>query len=163
MLRLTERVEASEAEISGVLVQPFAVRQKSRFRAVLLDGNDVGVFLERGRVLRDGDLLRATNGRVIRVEAAPETVSTVYCHHRQRLARLCYHLGNRHVMLQIGADFARYQHDHVLDDMVRSLGLKPVTERAPFEPEAGAYHHHHSHAGPSASPPSTDHGLVAGH
>ena len=63
-------------------------------------------------------------------------------------ARACYHLGNRHVPLQIGDDWLRYLHDHVLDDMLRGLGISPHHERATFEPEAGAYgggHHHHDH------------------
>jgi urease accessory protein len=63
---------------------------------------------------------------------------------------VCYHLGNRHVPLQIAATWVRYQHDHVLDDMVLGLGLEVEVEKAPFEPEAGAYQsaavgHHHSH------------------
>jgi urease accessory protein len=65
-----------------------------------------------------------------------------------QLARASYHLGNRHVALQIGRGWVRYQHDHVLDDMVRGLGLTVTIEQAPFEPEAGAYggaHTHHAH------------------
>lgn len=150
MLRLTERLDGPANAAQGVLVLPFHRRQKSRFRSVLLDGSDVGVFLPRGHVLRDGDLLRSESGQVIRVQAEAETVSTVYCDDGHALARLCYHLGNRHVPLQIGRGLARYLADHVLDDMVRGLGLSPVTERAPFEPEAGAYHRHagggHHHA-----------------
>ncbi len=100
------------------------------------------MFLERGTILRDGDLLLADDGRVVEVEAAPESVSTVQADDPRQLARACYHLGNRHVALQIGAGWLRYQHDHVLDDMVRGLGLEVRSELAPFEPEGGAYVSH---------------------
>ena len=144
MLRLIEYT-ASIEHAHGVLVLPFDTRQKSRFRATLQDGTEVGVFLERGRILRDGDGLRAESGEVIRVQAANEAVSTVRCADSTTLARVAYHLGNRHVPLQIGDGFVRYRHDHVLDDMVRGLGLDATAEQAPFEPEAGAYGGGHSH------------------
>jgi urease accessory protein len=94
-------------------------------------------------------LLLADDGRVIEVVAAPETVSTVREAGGGNLARAAYHLGNRHVALQIGARWLRYQHDHVLDDMVRGLGFTVEIEQAPFEPEAGAYgagSHQHQHS-----------------
>jgi urease accessory protein len=127
---------------------PFGERSKSRLRAVLDNGEEAGLFLERGSILRDGDLLRADDGRLIEVEAAPESVSTVRADDPLQLARACYHLGNRHVPLQIGAGWLRYQHDHVLDDMLRGFGLEVHAEVAPFEPEGGAYvsHSAHSHA-----------------
>jgi urease accessory protein len=78
---------------------------------------------------------------VVRVEAASERVSTVRSDDPLRLSRACYHLGNRHVALQIEPGRLRYLHDRVLDDMVRSLGLEVDTEDAPFEPEPGAYGH----------------------
>lgn len=83
----------------------------------------------------------------MQVLAAQESVSTVYLNDPLLLARACYHLGNRHVPLQIDSGFIRYQHDHVLDDMVRGLGLEVSIERTTFEPESGAYgRHSHSHA-----------------
>ena len=107
----------------------------------------------RGQILRGGDLLLADDGRVIEVAAATETVSTVHSARcRVQLARAAYHLGNRHVALQIGDGWLRYRHDHVLDEMVQGLGLTVTVEQAPFEPEAGAYHadadgaHGHSHS-----------------
>jgi urease accessory protein len=106
-------------------------------------------MLPRGRLLRGGDHLRADSGLVIRVVAAPEHVSTAFTKDPMLLARVCYHLGNRHVALQIGDTWLRYLHDHVLDDMVEALGLKVFAEAAPFEPEAGAYDsagHTHAHA-----------------
>lgn len=146
MLKLVTRVEQGGEAAAGVLCLPFDLRQKSRFRARLTDGVEVGVFLDRGLILRDGDCLRAEDGRLVRVEAAAETVSTLRTSDPTLLARACYHLGNRHVPLQIGAGFARYRHDHVLDAMVRGLGLDVVPEEAPFEPEAGAYGGGHAHA-----------------
>jgi urease accessory protein len=124
-------------------------------RVRLDDGRDAGLFLERGTLLRGGDLLGNQDGLVIRVIAAKETVSTIHSDDPTLLARAAYHLGNRHVPLQVEAGWLRYQHDHVLDDMIRQMGLQVVVEQAPFEPEAGAYqqatgghhhhHHHHSH------------------
>ena len=99
-------------------------------------------MLPRGTVLRGNDRLRAENGLVIEVRAAPEEVSTAFSRAPLLLARACYHLGNRHVALQIGDTWVRYLHDHVLDAMVESLGLKVFFETAPFEPETGAYHAH---------------------
>ena len=114
------------------------------------------MFLERGQVLRDGDLLASADGLVVQVRAAAEPVSEVACPDPLLLARACYHLGNRHVPLQIREGRLRYQHDHVLDEMLRGLGLHPRFSEAPFEPEPGAYggsahghgqdHSHHTHA-----------------
>jgi urease accessory protein len=135
----------------ALLVLPFEVRSRSRFRARLDNGEEVGVILTRGHILRGGDRLRAEDGRIIGVAAASETVSTAHARDADLLARGAYHLGNRHVALQIGPLWLRYSHDHVLDDMVRGLGFTLVVEEAPFEPEAGAYHAHdaghgHSHS-----------------
>jgi urease accessory protein len=137
---------------SDTLVLSFDMRQKSRVRVKLLSGREAALHLERGRVLRDGQQLIASDGSIVLVRAAEETVSTVRCVNAQQLARVAYHLGNRHVPLQVGDGFVRYQHDHVLDDMVSELGLRVQVERAPFEPESGAYghgnrSHEHSHDG----------------
>ncbi|WP_084824861.1 urease accessory protein UreE [Lampropedia cohaerens] len=131
---------------------PLALRIKSRARICLDDGGEAGFILDRGQILRDGDHIASSDGRLIlRISAAAEAVSTVHCSDALLLARCAYHLGNRHVPLQLGEGFVRYQHDHVLDDMVRQMGLTVIAEQAPFEPEAGAYQsaphgHHHGHA-----------------
>jgi urease accessory protein len=138
MLTISQRLTESRAA-DLQLVLPFDLRNKSRLRTSLADGEEAGLFLERGTVLRGGDLLLADDGRVIEIVAEPETVSTVHALHGDSLARAAYHLGNRHVALQIGAQWLRYQHDHVLDDMVRGLGFSITVEAAAFEPEAGAY------------------------
>ena len=132
---------------------PVGERSRSRLKAVLDNGEEAGLFLERGSILRGGDLLLADDGRVIAVEAAEESVSTVRADDALLLARACYHLGNRHVALQIGPGWIRYQHDHVLDDMLRGFGLEVHVELAPFEPEGGAYVSHahansHAHSHP---------------
>ncbi len=142
--------EAANAELS--LKLPFDIRQKSRFLASCENGLQVGVKLPRGKILRDGDCLQAADGRVIKIQAADETVSEAHSDDRLLLARACYHLGNRHVPLQIADKFIRYAHDHVLDDMVKSLGLTVTCTEAPFEPESGAYGSHgHVHADHSHS------------
>ncbi|WP_201068085.1 MULTISPECIES: urease accessory protein UreE [Thiorhodovibrio] len=148
MIRLTQRADpiaAADVEPAAHLTLPFDSRTRARLRAELDDGRAVGLFLERGLVLRDGDLLASEDGAlIVRVGAAPETVSTVRAPESDPdplgLLRAAYHLGNRHVALEITAGWLRYRHDHVLDDMIRALGLSVLVEEAPFEPEAGAYH-----------------------
>lgn len=127
------------------LVLRFEQRQKARQRAKLESGLEVGIQLPRGTVLRGGDYLRGENGDIIRVVAAAEFVSIVTSADPQKLARAAYHLGNRHVHLQVGRGELRYLADHVLDHMIVSLGLNLDHDRLPFEPEAGAYSHGHSH------------------
>ena len=149
MLEIIERIQECTDASSTSLTLPFEQRQKSRLRVTLDNGNEAALILERGAVLRHGDLLRAKGGQVIEVRAAFETVSNVSESSAHLLSRACYHLGNRHVPLQIGNGWLRYLRDHVLDDMVRSLGLSVEHKEAPFEPEAGAYQnsgrHHHPH------------------
>lgn len=145
-LQITERLR-EPADAQATLTLPFEQRQKSRLRIRLDNGQDAGLFLPRGTVLRHGDRLRATSGLIVEVRAAPEAVSTARADDALLLARAAYHLGNRHVALQLGPGWLRYPHDHVLDNMARELGLTVNREQAPFEPEAGAYgggHHRHA-------------------
>ena len=149
MLNISEKLTVRRpADVE--LVLPFQLRTKSRLRTALNNGEEVGIVLNRGSVLRDGDLLLADDGRVVKVIAASERVSTVSSTDALALVRAAYHLGNRHVALQIDAQRLRYLHDHVLDEMVRGLGLQVIVEEAPFEPEAGAYGGH-SHLAPHAA------------
>lgn len=139
-LTITQKLtEACPAQAR--LILPFELRQKSRLRTALDTGEEVGLVLERGSLLRGGDCLLASDGRVIEVVAAPEAVSVVTADDAWSLARAAYHLGNRHVSLQVAGHTLRYLHDHVLDDMVRGLGFAVHTDNLPFEPEAGAYSH----------------------
>ena len=150
MLEITERIEKSTGEITASLTLPFEQRQKSRLRVTLDNGNEASLILDRGSVLRHGDLLRANSGEIIEVRAALEAVSVIREPNSHLLSRACYHLGNRHVPLHIEDGLISYLKDHVLDDMVRMLGLKVDHLDASFEPELGAYHkndkHQHSHS-----------------
>jgi urease accessory protein len=145
MLRFVKIAE-EPVESATTLTLRLESRIKSRLRVTLDNGREAGLFLPRGSSLRDGDCLLAEDGTVVRVRAAPETVSEVHCDDPLQLARACYHLGNRHVALQIEAGLLRYEHDHVLDEMLQGLGLTVIVCQAPFEPEPGAYGGHgHSH------------------
>jgi urease accessory protein len=146
MLRLVS-IAPEPVETDTTLTLPLESRIKSRLRVTLDDGREAGLFLPRGSSLRDGDCLLAEDATAVRVRAAPETVSEVHCDDPLQLARACYHLGNRHVALQIESNLLRYQHDHVLDEMLQGLGLSVAVCQAPFEPEPGAYGGHgHSHS-----------------
>ncbi|MEZ8603081.1 urease accessory protein UreE [Vibrio splendidus] len=149
MIELTQLNTQIQNAPDGYLSLPIDSRIKSRLKVMLDDGRNAGLFLPRGHILRGGEQLSSECGLVVEVKAAPETVSTVYCEDLLLLTRVAYHLGNRHVPLQVEAGWVRYQHDHVLDEMVEGLGAKVTTETQPFEPEGGAYggrsggHHHH--------------------
>lgn len=138
MLLINQRCASSD-HCDERLVLPFELRQKSRLRTRLESGEEVGLFLERGTILRDGDTLMADDGRVVLIVAAPESVLLVRCATTQALVRAAYHLGNRHIPLQIGAGWLRLGYDHVLREMLLDLGVEVSEENAPFEPEAGAY------------------------
>jgi urease accessory protein len=136
---------ASDANASAHLVLGFDARCKSRLRTRLLTGEEVGLFMERGTVLRGGDKLAANDGTVIEVVAAPEMLMEVASDDPLLLAKAAYHLGNRHVAVQILPGRLRFSADHVLGEMVRGLGLPLGEIEAPFEPESGAYGHAGTH------------------
>src|ERR1700754_4835213 len=108
---LTRRL-TTRREPQARLVLPFEARQKSRLRTQLDQGEEVGLLLERGTVLRGGDLLLASDGRVVEVVAAVEDVSVVTAADPWLLARAAYHLGNRHVAVQVANGSLRYLRDH---------------------------------------------------
>ena len=146
MTQLTISTRAyGQGPATARLTLPFELRQRSRLLAALDSGEEVGLIMPRGTVLRGGDRLQSSDGRLVEVVAAPEELSVVRSSDARQLARAAYHLGNRHVALQITADSVRYQHDHVLDDMLRGMGLAVSVELLPFEPEAGAYASAHAH------------------
>lgn len=139
LTQILTALESASLTSDATLSLPIDSRIKSRLKVTLDDGREAGLFLPRGKILRNGDVLRSEQDVLVKILAADEDVSTVYCSDPHLVARVCYHLGNRHVPLQIEPSWVRYQHDHVLDEMVAGLGVEVTSEMAPFEPEAGAY------------------------
>ena len=142
---LIEKKASNGAVATENLVLPFEQRCKTRLRTRLESGEEAGIFLERGAVLRGGDLLQANDGRIVEVKAAPEAVMEVRSGDPLALARAAYHLGNRHVAVQLAPGMLRFAKDHVLGEMVSGLGLDVVEALAAFEPESGAYGGHGGH------------------
>lgn len=163
MLKLTERlgpITASQAD--DTLTLPFELRIRGRLKAVSETGCQLGLFLDRGPVLRDGEGLRADNGEVVRIRAAIEPVVTARIETGLPLARLAYHLGNRHVQLALGEDaqggYVRFPPDHVLEALAEHLGARLDHHQAPFDPEPGAYRHGgHDHPQPHDHHHEPDH------
>jgi urease accessory protein len=163
MLQATKLL-AGGAGLASVLVEraptvtlDWDTRQKSRFDFTDSSGRHLGVFLPRGTVVRGGDLLVANDGSFVRVVAADQPVLVIAAckEHGSTfdLMRAAYHLGNRHVPIELKPDHLKIEPDHVLAALLRSLHLEVIETAAPFEPEAGAYaiggghgHQHHGHA-----------------
>ncbi|HZM35923.1 MAG TPA: urease accessory protein UreE [Burkholderiales bacterium] len=124
------------------LVLTFDERQKSRLRARSECGEEVALLLERGKVRRGGERVTATDGKVYEIVAAPEKLLHI---ESNALVKVAYHLGNRHIPVQVGAGFLRIAEDHVLEQMVKGLGATVTRVEAPFEPETGAYGGGHRH------------------
>jgi urease accessory protein len=144
---LIEKLCTRETAATEKLVLPFELRQKSRLRTRLQSGEEAALFLDRGVVLRGGDRLQAEDGRVVEVVAADERLLVVAAANARELARAAYHLGNRHIPVEVGAGSLKLEYDHVLEIMLRGLGVEVVDAQGPFEPEAGAYGggHRHNH------------------
>lgn len=162
MLQLTRILPSSSSlSPSPSLTLTFEDRRRSRLLVRLDDGREGALRLPRGTVLRDGDLLGGDPDQTpVRVRAAVEQLSVIRTADPLLLSRGAYHLGNRHVPLQIGPGRLAYQHDHVLDDLARALGLEVTLESGPFEPEGGGYGHRGSAHGHDEHPhahPHDDH------
>jgi urease accessory protein len=144
-MRTAHRLAPREAAADARLVLAYHDRRRCRQRAQLDSGEEIALLLPRGTVLRAGDRLATDDGSIVAVVAAPESLSVATCPDPLLLARAAYHLGNRHVPLQIEAGRLSYRHDHVLDHLVQSLGLLVTATEGPFEPESGAYQGHAAH------------------
>ena len=142
---LEARELTTTGEASDRLVLTWELRRRSRLRATTASGQVIGLFLPRGTVLFAGDLLRTADDRIVEIEAAPEDVSTISSPDAVLLARVAYHLGNRHVRTQVGPGFIRYRHDRATDELMRKLGADVTVEDLPFEPERGTKDHAHDH------------------
>lgn len=150
MLILNQRTTAPATDSVALA---YDERKRSRLKVTLASGSEAGIFLERGDHLHGGDKLAAENGSaVVEILAAPERLIEAIAHTPLLFARAAYHLGNRHVPVQIlptaDGGTLRFQTDHVLAEMVKGLGCTVHETEAPFQPESGAYgahggHHHH--------------------
>jgi len=169
MLTINKLIPAGRG-LAGVLLKrapsvelDWDTRQKSRFDATDSGGRALGVFLPRGTAVRGGDVLVAEDGSLVRVLAAPQPVLRVtHCPHHGSpfdLLRAAYHLGNRHVQLELKPDHLQLEPDHVLADMLRQMHLIVSETSAPFEPESGAY----AAAAPAAAAHGHGHGYGHGH
>jgi urease accessory protein len=148
------------------------VRQKSRFDTTDSAGRHIGVFLPRGTLVRGGDILVAADGSLIRVIAAPQAVLRITpCPQHGTpfdLVRAAYHLGNRHVQIELKSDHLKIEPDHVLADMLRAMHLIVKPSEEGFEPEGGAYAagghgHDHSHGHEHGHEHGHKHGHEHGH
>ena len=148
---LIETFAPAAAVPADTLTLNFELRAKCRLRTRLDSGEEVGLFLPRGTILRGGDRLAGNDGRVVAVQGAAETVIEARSDDMLLIARAAYHLGNRHVAVEVQRGLLRLAADHVLAQMLVGLGLDVRETQTPFEPEAGAYgghpaHHTHAHA-----------------
>ncbi|MDC4655298.1 urease accessory protein UreE [Acinetobacter baumannii] len=143
----TQRLEDISPDQAFETVElTFDTRQKSRFRAALANGVDIGADLPRTGILRSGSYIATQEGDVLRVDAKPERLMKVTTQTEFDLLKAAYHLGNRHVPLMLTPTALYFEPDHVLAEMVEGLGLTVAETDHPFEPESGAYaQHSHDH------------------
>ena len=137
--KLKVKPGAYRIQAKGSMELPFEQRAKSRSRAALVSGEEVALHLPRGEILRGGDMVVASDGRIIEVKAAAEKLLHITAASANALTKAAYHLGNRHVAVEVGDGWLRIAADHVLEDMLRGLGATVKGMDAPFEPEPGAY------------------------
>ena len=134
---------------AGTLTLDFDTRHRRRICLTADQGEDVLLDLPKAIAMADGDGLQLDDGRWLEVQAATEPIVEVRHKNSYQLARLAWHLGNRHLPTEIRADVLRIRPDHVIEDMLRGFGADLVKVQVPFQPEGGAYGgngHHHDHA-----------------
>jgi urease accessory protein len=151
-MRTIDKLIAPHLKLAPVLVKraptltlAFDDRRKSRLAATLDNGEEIALLLPRGTVLREGDVLVADDGGLVRVVAAPEAVLVVRAKDTLTLTRAAYHLGNRHTPVEVGADYLKLEYDPVLADMLKRIGASADQVTMPFQPESGAYGGGHKH------------------
>lgn len=142
LIKLTKRLEG-EHEAQTLIVMDYQERTKGRIKVSGANGQEFGIFLERGKPLRSGECLAADDGLVVKVEAKPERLVEAKAEDWETFSRCCYHLGNRHVPIEIHALTLYFQEDKVLEDMLLGLGMTTTIVDKGFQPEQGAYHHAH--------------------
>lgn len=146
MLNIHERLGThTPVDADAGVTLTYEQREKGRLKALTDNGEEVRLFLERGRPLAVGEVLKSECGRHLQVKGALEAVTLARATDWLSFSRACYHLGNRHTKVQVGELWLRIQPDHVLEDMLKGLGLSVESETAVFNPESGAYSHGHHH------------------
>jgi urease accessory protein len=133
-------------DVADRVLVDFDRRHRRRLELATEGGQAILLDLPQAVRLRDGDGLRLEDGRIVRVEARPEPLLDIHAHDAAGLVRIAWHLGNRHLPVQLLGSHIRIRSDHVIAEMVRGLGGHVDEIEAPFDPEAGAYaggHHHH--------------------
>ena len=146
MLEIYQRLSSSTGlDIYGEVELCHLQREKGRFKTAIFTGEEVGFFLERGNVLKVGDVLISRCGRALLVTAKKEDVVRASTDDWSQFSKACYHLGNRHVKVQIGEKWLRILPDHVLEEMLIGLNMALKHEKAAFVPEQGAYKHVKNH------------------
>jgi urease accessory protein len=132
-------------EASAVDSIALDAHERHRRRIVLTTegGTKFLLDLPQAIALRDGDGLLLDDGAIVRVAGRPEPLLEIAAASASELARLAWHIGNRHIDVQISGDRLRIRRDHVIEDMLRGLGARVTPIEAPFEPEGGAYPHNH--------------------
>lgn len=134
-----------EEKVSGSLTLDFDARHRRRIRLTADQGEDVLLDLPKAVAMADGDGLQLDDGRWLKVQAAFEPIIEVRHQDPKQIARLAWHLGNRHLPTDIGNQVLRIRPDHVIEDMLRGFGADLLSVKAPFQPEGGAYGHTHTH------------------
>ncbi len=163
-LDVYERLGIDHQQVADeVVVLTQEQRDRGRLRLQALSGAEVRLFLERGKPLLVGEKLRSQCGKLVEVQGAEEEVTFASCDDWYTFTRGCYHLGNRHVKLQIGERWLQMTPDHVLEEMLQLLGLQTERRVAVFVPESGAYSGGHSHGHSHAHSHSHDHAHEHGH
>jgi urease accessory protein len=147
MLSFTQRMPAASSQVADFrLTLTAEERTRSHHYFATDEGQGIYLRLPRGTVLQHGDLLRSEDGQtLVQILAKPEPVLTVRADTPLALLRAAYHLGNRHVSLEVTETYLRLSPDPVLRTMLQQMGLQVIEETVPFQPEAGAYGHRHSH------------------
>jgi urease accessory protein len=152
MLKVFERLDHTHDEIDDSITLDHDTRNKSRIKGVTDKGADIGIFVERGHPLLVGEILKTECGLLVEVKGQSEEVSTAVGKDWLMFSKVCYHLGNRHTVLQVGELWVRFKPDHVLEELAENYGLSINKAPAVFEPENGAYgkrsgghSHGHSH------------------
>ena len=145
MIRRHPTAGAQAHPADAPLTLDFDARKRSRHRLTLPDGRELGWALSAGSMLRPGDRLAADDGAAFVVLAAAEPVLRVTAATAWALTRAAYHLGNRHIAVEVGEGYLAITPDPVLRDMLLQLGVQVDTVEAPFQPETGAYGGGHRH------------------